>query len=185
MNSELKPLTNIHHAVYRCRDAEETRAFYVDILGLKLAAAFEDTQDFGEALGGKRHFLHMFFETPDGNYIAFFDEPGKATPDHFKGKDSFDLHLALEVENLDAVLRWQEQLNAVGITCMGPVDHGFVQSVYMYDPNGIPLEITARVSDSAEVMAQHAAEAGANLAKWTRSTAAIKRERLGFNVSSS
>lgn len=38
----LKALHNIHHAAYRCRDAEQTRWFYEDILGLKLAAAFEE-----------------------------------------------------------------------------------------------------------------------------------------------
>ena len=29
----------LHHNAYRCRDSEETRAFYEDFLGLKLAHA--------------------------------------------------------------------------------------------------------------------------------------------------
>ena len=30
---------NMHHTAYRCRDAEQTRWFYEDVLGFKLAAA--------------------------------------------------------------------------------------------------------------------------------------------------
>ncbi len=31
------PIHGLHHFAYRCRDAEETRHFYEDILGLPLA----------------------------------------------------------------------------------------------------------------------------------------------------
>ena len=33
----------LHHNAYRCRDAEKTRCFYEDFLGLPLAEAFEIT----------------------------------------------------------------------------------------------------------------------------------------------
>ncbi|MBD2858086.1 VOC family protein [Spongiibacter sp. KMU-158] len=177
MNASLKSLTNIHHAAYRCRDAEQTRWFYEDILGLKLAAAFEENHDFGE--GFKRHFLHIFFEMGDGNYIAFFDEPGVSKPEDFKRKDSFDMHLAFEVENLEAVLAWQKHINDQGKTCLGPIDHGFVKSVYMYDPNGIQIEITCRAENSDQVMAEMGVGARGALAKWTESSRAKKEEVFG------
>ena len=45
MTSPIKPspvkLSRIHHVAYRCRDAEETRAFYEDFLGLPLVQAFD------------------------------------------------------------------------------------------------------------------------------------------------
>ena len=34
-------LKHLHHVAFRCRDAEETRRFYEDLLGLKLAAGLE------------------------------------------------------------------------------------------------------------------------------------------------
>jgi catechol 2,3-dioxygenase-like lactoylglutathione lyase family enzyme len=34
-------IKGLHHNAYRCRDSEETRAFYGDFLGLKLVSAFE------------------------------------------------------------------------------------------------------------------------------------------------
>ena len=36
-------IKGLHHSAYRCRDAEETRQFYEDFLGLPLADAFEIT----------------------------------------------------------------------------------------------------------------------------------------------
>ena len=66
-------LKGIHHSAFRCRDAEETRAFYEDVLGLPVAAALAFEEEPGS---GKAHpYVHIFFRMPDGNYIAFFDAP--------------------------------------------------------------------------------------------------------------
>lgn len=179
MNNKLRPLGNIHHAAYRCVDAEQTRWFYQDLLGLKLAAAFEEDIDFGEGLGRNRHFLHIFFELADGNYIAFFDEPGISKPEHFERKDSFDMHLAMETDSLESLRQWQDYLNASGKTCLGPIDHGFVHSVYMYDPNGIQVEITCRADNSEEIMRKDAAAAPGALKAWTEKTRAQKEKVFG------
>jgi catechol 2,3-dioxygenase-like lactoylglutathione lyase family enzyme len=72
----LRPLGNIHHLALRCRDAEQTRWFYEDVLGLPLAAALSLENSPGTEK--QRPFLHLFLELGDGNYIAFFDEPGHA-----------------------------------------------------------------------------------------------------------
>ncbi len=175
---EFSALGNIHHAAYRCRDAEQTRWFYEDVLGLKLAAAFEENIDFGENLGRNRHFMHIFFELGDGNYLAFFDEPAISEEADFARKDSFDMHIALEVDSEEALLAWQSHINQSGKTCLGPIDHGFVKSVYMYDPNGIQVEITCRVSNYSTLMAEHGAAANNNLKAWTKKTRSLKEERF-------
>ena len=81
---ELAKITNIHHSAYRCRDAEQTRWFYEDVLGLKLKAALVLDEISGTDI--PREYMHLFFEMPDGNFIAFFDEPNNATPESFKHK---------------------------------------------------------------------------------------------------
>lgn len=182
MTKPLTALSNIHHAAYRCRDAEQTRWFYEDIMGLKLAAAFEEDIDFGENLGRNRHFLHIFFEMDDGNYIAFFDEPGISKPEDFERKDSFDIHLAFEAASMDDLLAWQKHINDSGKTCLGPVDHGFVHSVYMYDPNGIQVEITCRAENTTEIMQHEAATARDALNQWTQKTRALKEKTFGADV---
>ncbi|MBB5187056.1 catechol 2,3-dioxygenase-like lactoylglutathione lyase family enzyme [Zhongshania antarctica] len=181
MKPSLKALQNIHHAAYRCRDAEQTRWFYEDILGLKLAAAFEEDIDFGEGLGRNRNFLHIFFEMGDGNYLAFFDEPGISKAEDFKRKDSFDMHIALETDTMEDLLAWHKHINDAGKTCLGPIDHGFVHSMYMYDPNGIQVEITCRASDP-KLMEHQNDTARSSLATWTKKTREIKEKTFGADT---
>lgn len=159
-------LRGIHHSAYRCRDAEETRAFYEDLLGLPLAAALEEEREPGS--GRRNPFVHIFFRLADGNYLAFFDAPGTARPDSFDLVHGFDRHVALEAADETALLAWQGKLNAAGVPCFGPIDHGFVKSVYFSDPNGLPLEITARVAAHDAFMAAEAGHARDVLAAWTR-----------------
>ncbi len=158
-------LRGIHHSAYRCRDAEETRAFYEDLLGLPLAAALAEEREPGS--GRRNPFVHIFFQLGDGNYIAFFDAPGSASPDSFTPVHGFDRHVAFEAGDEATLLDWQGKLNAANVPCFGPIDHGFVKSVYFNDPNGLPLEITTRVADHDTIMATEAGHARTVVAEWT------------------
>ncbi len=135
-------LKGIHHSAFRCRDAEETRAFYEDVLGLPVAAALAFEEEPGS---GKAHpYVHIFFRMPDGNYIAFFDAPDSAKPEHFRPAHGFDRHIAFEADTVAQLADWKARLEAAGVACFGPIDHHFVKSLYMWDPNGLQVEITAR-----------------------------------------
>jgi len=183
MNANLKPaaalktLGNIHHAAYRCRDAAQTRWFYEEVLGLRLAAAM--VFDHISGMEEKRDYMHLFFEMGDGNFIAFFDEPDTATPEKFLRKDSFDVHIALEAASYEDMIAWQEHINRSGKTCLGPIDHGFVKSVYMYDPNGIQVEITSKVTDYHAIMAEEASHADELMRQWSDKTRDQKVELFG------
>ena len=86
MKTPAPAIKGMHHMAYRCRDAEETKKFYGDILGLKPAAALAFDKD---PSGADRPYMHLFFEMGDGNYIAFFDAPSSADEDHFNRKSSW------------------------------------------------------------------------------------------------
>ena len=176
----LKRLGNVHHAAYRCRDAEQTRWFYEDILGLPLAAAMV----FDEIPGSreKTEYMHLFFELGDGNYIAFFDEPSTATEEHFFKKESFDVHIAFEASSREEMLAFQAKINAAGKGCLGPVNHDFVESVYMYDPNGIQVEITCKTPDHDRIMAEDAAVAHNQIREWTERTRDTKQQLFGTDA---
>ena len=61
----------LHHNAYRCSDSEQTRQFYEDFLGLKLANAFKiETTHTGRGTGAG--VLHSFYEMGDGSFLAFF-----------------------------------------------------------------------------------------------------------------
>lgn len=67
------PLQHIHHVAYRCRDAEQTRWFWEDVMGfpLRMAMVFDDEPGSGR----KIDYMHLFFEMGDNNFVAFFDSP--------------------------------------------------------------------------------------------------------------
>jgi len=67
----LVPIQGLHHYAYRCRDAEETRHFYEDLLGLPLAHVIR--ADHVPSTGEYCPYVHIFFEMRDGSYMAFFD----------------------------------------------------------------------------------------------------------------
>ena len=49
-------IKGLHHNAYRCRDSEETRAFYEDFLGLPFAGALEISTT---KTGREAHVLHL------------------------------------------------------------------------------------------------------------------------------
>jgi catechol 2,3-dioxygenase-like lactoylglutathione lyase family enzyme len=134
-------IKGLHHNAYRCRDAEETRKFYEDFLGLPLANAFEIKQTKS---GRKTKTLHAFFEMDDGSFLAFFEAPD--IPFEFNPQHDFDLHIALEVEHDDMRMMF-EKGKAAGIETRGISDHGSIDSIYFRDPNGYVIELTAKRPD--------------------------------------
>jgi catechol 2,3-dioxygenase-like lactoylglutathione lyase family enzyme len=167
----------IHHVAFRCRDAEQTRWFYEDVLGLKAAAGI-----VAEEIPGSRAkipYMHIFFELGDGNYIAFFDAPDTAKAEWFERKDSFDMHVAIQVETEAEMLAMRDRIRANGIGCSIALDHHFVRSVYMYDPNGIQVEITVRTPDHDAVLAAEGAALPDMLKAWTARTREVKAAKFG------
>jgi glyoxylase I family protein len=159
------PIRGLHHFAWRCRDAEETRAFYEDILGLPLVHLVR--ADVVPSTGENCPYVHIFFRLGDGSHIAFFDlgdgiaaEPSPNTP-------AWVNHLALQVASESALESAKAQLEAAGVPVIGVTDHHFIRSIYFFDPNGIRLELTAFVGEPA-YMAEKEALARPELAAWTR-----------------
>ena len=153
-------IKGLHHNAYRCRDSEETRQFYEDFLGLRLAQAFE----IGRTKTGREAgVLHSFFEMGDGSCLAFFEAPGQ--PFEFKDQHDFDLHIALEVDH-DVLHAMFEKGKAEGIETRGISDHGMCHSIYFRDPNGYVIELAAPVENEAETPAGRASRARAALDDW-------------------
>jgi catechol 2,3-dioxygenase-like lactoylglutathione lyase family enzyme len=132
-------IKGLHHNAYRCRDAEETRRFYEDFLGLPLANAFEIGQT---KTGRSTRAIHIFFRMDDGSSLAFFEAPDM--PFEFKPQHDFDLHIALEVEPAE-LARMKDEGHRRGIETRGISDHGSIHSIYFRDPNGYVIELAAKV----------------------------------------
>jgi catechol 2,3-dioxygenase-like lactoylglutathione lyase family enzyme len=175
-----RPILGVHHAAFRCRDAEQTIWFYRDVLGLADPTGIVLEERPGT--GSDDPYMHLFFRMKNGEFIAFFDAPGSATPDSFGRKDGFDLHWAFEVESEEALIAMRDRLNALGIPAFGPLDHGFVRSVYMFDPNGLPLELTYRVENHDSILDEEERKFPDMLAVWTERTRAQKEAKFGADA---
>lgn len=151
----------LHHAAYRCRSSEETRAFYEGFLGLPLVDALLITTT---KTGRSTEVLHTFYQLDDGSCIAFFEAPDM--PFEFKAQHDFDLHIALEVDRsvLEPML---EKGKAAGIETRGVSDHKFIHSIYFRDPNGYVVELTAKVDGHDEALDPAKNSARAKLSSWT------------------
>jgi catechol 2,3-dioxygenase-like lactoylglutathione lyase family enzyme len=139
-------IKGLHHSAYRCRDSETTRAFYEDFLGLPLVQTIviEETKT-----GRKVRVLHTFYRMGDGSCLAFFEAPD--APFEFKNQHDYDLHIALETDahHLPELLH---KARAAGIEARGIADHTFIESIYLRDPNGYVVELTAPRPDHEAAM---------------------------------
>ncbi len=155
------PVKSLHHFAYRCRNAEETRHFYEDILGMPLVHTVYHERV--PSTGEYHPYFHIFFQMQDGSCLAFFDlldETG-CTPD--PATPLWVNHLAMNVTAREDLLVAKERLEAHGIEVLGIVDHSIFDSIYFFDPNGIRLELAYQTA-GPERMAQLATQAHAGLA---------------------
>ena len=158
-------IKGLHHNAYRCRDSEETRKFYEDFLGLPLVNCFEITETKS---GRSTHVLHSFYKMGDGSCLAFFEVPGDEGKDFvFKKQHDYDLHLAVEVDHAD-LEPMMAKASAAGIEVRGIADHQMIDSIYLRDPNGYVIELTAKRPDHDARMDPAKNGARANLDKWQR-----------------
>jgi glyoxylase I family protein len=159
------PIHGLHHFAYRCRDAEETRHFYEDILGLPLVHIVRE--EHVPSTGEYCPFVHLFFRMRDGSHIAFFDLGDDEAADPSPNTPSWVNHLALLVDSIDALQDAKTRLDAAGIQTLGITDHKFINSIYFFDPNGIRLELTCDTG-MTDYKAAKLASAHADLAAWHR-----------------
>jgi catechol 2,3-dioxygenase-like lactoylglutathione lyase family enzyme len=165
-------IKGLYHFAYPCRDAEETRVFYEDLLGLPLVNCMraERVPSGAEC----EPYSHLFFQMGDGSYVAFFDLGKNERPLPLPNTPDWVMHLALEVGSLEEVLAVKARLEAAGIPVKGVIDHDFIKSVYFFDPNGLRLEITAR-TEALGYVESAARAAHQQLREWL----SYKRKRLG------
>lgn len=154
----------LNHFAYKCRDAEETRRFYEDMLGLPLAHVIKE--DYVPSTGEYNPYTHIFFRMADGSYVAFFDLGDDVAPEPSPNTPSWVNHLALEVASREELLAAKQRVEHAGIQVLGVTDHHIINSIYFFDPNGLRVELTTRMVDDAH-MAEAEKHARQELDAWT------------------
>ncbi|MCY1163210.1 MAG: VOC family protein [Pseudomonadota bacterium] len=162
----------LHHFAWRCRDSEETRHFYEDLLGLPLVHVIKS--DHVPSTGEYCPYVHIFFEMADGSFIAFFDLGDDISALPSPNTPAWVNHLALRVDSVADLSAAKARLEAAGVEVLGVTDHHIIESIYFFDPNGLRLELTTPTASDAEMQA-HAACAHADLDEWTRRKAQLRQ----------
>ncbi|RLJ39463.1 VOC family protein [Acidovorax sp. 106] len=164
----------LHHYAYKARDAEETRHFYEDILGLPLYHIIQS--DYVPSTGEYCPYTHFFFRLQDGSFIAFFDLGDDVKPDPSPNTPLWVNHIAFRVNTVQELENTKARLQAHGIEVLGVTDHHIFKSIYFFDPNGIRLELAAQVANE-EQMAKDSTVAHARLNEWTARKEQWRKER--------
>jgi catechol 2,3-dioxygenase-like lactoylglutathione lyase family enzyme len=128
-------------------DLDKTREFYEGVLGFRPVVA--DTIKIEE--GG--HLRHLFFDVGRDQLIAFLEPNGVAdVPTEYDaginrglGVPAGFYHFAFEAGSPAALAEKRDALRARGVETTDIVDHGWAQSIYFKDPNGLSLEYCCMV----------------------------------------
>ena len=165
-SSDALPM-RLHHTAYVTRDQQATRAFYEDLIGLPLVATWKELDPAGD--GGERAYVHTFFGLADGSALAFFQFADPEDQARMGPEIPFTpaVHVALKVtaETQAAIAGrlaaagWKPEATSLH-------DHGYCQSLYTRDPNGLLLEFTVDADGVDEDAPARRARARAELEGW-------------------
>ncbi|MDI3493161.1 MAG: hypothetical protein PWQ64_1659 [Desulfomicrobiaceae bacterium] len=128
--------TGINHLALVTADMDATIRFWRDLLGMPMVVSL-----------GHPGYRHYFFQISEYDMIAFFEWPGVepvSEKDHgvpVRGPVAFD-HVSIGVAEKDDLWTLKARLEAAGFWASEVIDHGFILSVYAFDPNNIPIEFS-------------------------------------------
>lgn len=123
-------LNGIHHTAIICSDYDKSKAFYTQVLELKVLA---------ETYREQRQSYKLDLALPDGSQIELFSFPNP--PARVNNPEARGLrHLAFAVDSVEEVV---EILNAKGIA-VEPIRIDELTGkrfTFFKDPDGLPLEL--------------------------------------------
>ena len=130
----------INHLAMATQNMDKTIRFWRDLLGMRLVAGL-----------GQPGYRHYFFQISPHDLIAFFEWPGVEPASHkehgkpVNGPFIFD-HVSFGVETEEDLWELKDNLASAGFHVSDVVNHGFIYSIYTFDPNGIPIEFSHNVA---------------------------------------
>ena len=133
--------SGLHHAAFATADMDKTVGYWRDLLGFNIVYGLVNEEQKQYAFRITGQMLVFFFEWKDVKPVK-----PKRHGESVKGPFIFD-HLAIHMANQAELFRLQDQLACAELPVSDVIDHGFLHSVYTFDPNGIPLEFTWVVPD--------------------------------------
>ena len=129
--------TGIHHTAFATADIDKTIAYWRDFLGFGMILGLHLKQGRQYAFSVSAQMMVVFFEWEGVEKL-----PRKRHGEPVKGPFGFD-HLAIGLKSLAYLHNIQDRMVAADFPVTDVMDHGYLYSIYTFDPNGIPLEFTS------------------------------------------
>lgn len=164
-NPEFK-IMGLNHVALVCRDMQRTVDFYTQVLGMKLAIAFDLPAGMGQ---------HFFFDMGENEYLAFFwfTEAAERQPGISNPRANLSLETALNDPTsvtsshgsmnhfafnvpVEKIEEYRQKLIEKGVEVSSIIhhdnspmqtseeinEHTWISSIYFQDPDGIMLEFS-------------------------------------------
>ncbi len=158
-------IEQIHHVAYRCKDAKATAEFYRNYLNMDLLVCI--AEDKVPSTKEPNPYMHIFLDAGRGNILAFFELTGQRDMGRDENTPQWVQHIAFQLENHQALLAAKKELEEKGLDVLGVTNHGIIESIYFFDPNGHRVELTC-VTGSPEQMTHLKEIAPAMLEEWSK-----------------
>jgi len=123
----------VHHLTFVGSNRQAVIDFYHGILGMRMVLDQPNLDVPGEE--------HLYFDPGDGRLLTYFVRPTRENDEAPNPEEIGNLHhMALTVSRA-VYTQVVERLRDLGIENTGPIDRGFMDSIYFRDPNGQRLEL--------------------------------------------
>jgi catechol 2,3-dioxygenase-like lactoylglutathione lyase family enzyme len=123
----------VHHITFVGSNRDATIEFYSGVLGMPLIFEQPNLDVPDET--------HLYFDSGDGRLITFFVRPTRQNDPAPNPEGIGNLHHLALMASRATYTQVAQRLNERGIWNTGPIDRGFMDSIYFRDPNGQLLEI--------------------------------------------
>ncbi|MBL4831012.1 MAG: VOC family protein [Aliivibrio sp.] len=164
-------LEQIHHVAYRCNDTKETVEFYKEMLNMEFLVAI--SEDKVPSTQAPDPYMHIFLDAGNGNILAFFELPNSPKMDRDHNTPEWVQHIAFQVKDRQALVDAKDELEQKGLEVIGITQHGIIESIYFFDPNGHRLELTC-LTGTPQQMAELKRVAPLMVDEWSETKKAPK-----------
>ncbi|MEO1074040.1 MAG: VOC family protein [Pseudomonadota bacterium] len=141
----------IHHLAVSTGNMKRQIEFFTDVLGMELVALYW--------MHGVEGAWHGFLRLDDSCALAFVFIPGNEKIETQIGVTHAGQgagtsapgtmqHISFNVPTMDTLLNMRDRIRSRGVNVIGPMHHGFCQSIYFAGPENLTLEVAT--SDGAE-----------------------------------
>jgi len=165
-------IDRIHHVAYRCKDARETVLWYQKNLKMDFVLAIAEDQV--PSTKAPDPYMHVFLDAGGGNVLAFFELPTQPAMGRDPNTPAWVQHIAFRVKDRETLLEFKKHLEGNGVEVLGVTDHGFVRSIYFFDPNGHRLELACPDPEEEAMNKRLDAVKWEMLEEWSRTKRAPK-----------